>query len=149
MPYAPQLFGTALRMTRNRADAEDLVQETMLKGFRAYESFETGTNLRAWLFRILTNTFINRYNAKKARPQESDFGDLDEFYLYTRPRPLPDVSKVAAPKKRSSTCSPTTKSKQRSKIYRRFSCSPFCWPTCRTSRIKKSPTCSTSRWGLS
>jgi RNA polymerase sigma-70 factor (ECF subfamily) len=84
MPYAPQLFGTALRMTRNRADAEDLVQETMLKGFRAYESFETGTNLRAWLFRILTNTFINRYNAKKARPQESDFGDLDEFYLYTR-----------------------------------------------------------------
>lgn len=84
MPYAPQLFGTALRMTRNRADAEDLVQETMLKAFRSYESFESGTNLRAWLFRILTNTFINRYNAKKARPQESDLGDLDEFYLYKK-----------------------------------------------------------------
>jgi RNA polymerase sigma-70 factor (ECF subfamily) len=84
MPFAPQLFGTALRMTRNRADAEDLVQETMLKGFRSYESFEAGTNLRAWLFRILTNTFINRYHAKQARPQESDLGDLDEFYLYKR-----------------------------------------------------------------
>ncbi len=84
MPYAPQLFGTALRMTRNRADAEDLVQETMLKAFRSYESFESGTNLRAWLFRIMTNTFINRYNAKKARPQESDLGDLDEFYLYKK-----------------------------------------------------------------
>ncbi|MEN9802886.1 MAG: polymerase subfamily sigma factor, partial [Actinomycetota bacterium] len=63
MPIAPQLFGTALRMTRNRADAEDLVQDTMLKAFKAYGSFETGTNLRAWLFRILTNTFINSYNS--------------------------------------------------------------------------------------
>ena len=84
MPFAPQLFGTALRMTRNRADAEDLVQETMLKAFRSYESFEAGTNLRAWLFRILTNTYINRYNVRKSRPQESDLGDLDEFYLYKR-----------------------------------------------------------------
>lgn len=89
MPFAPQLFGTAIRMTRNRADAEDLVQETMLKAFRAYESFETGTNLRAWLFRILTNTYINRYHAAQARPQESDFGDLDEFYLYKR---APDLA---------------------------------------------------------
>ena len=61
--FAPQLYSTALRMTRNRADAEDLVQETYLKGWRAYDRFEDGTNLRAWLFRIMTNTYINKYNA--------------------------------------------------------------------------------------
>ena len=82
MQFAPQLFGTALRMTRNRADAEDLVQDTMLKAFKAYESFEVGTNLRAWLFRILTNTFINSYNSKKVRPKEEDLGDLPDLYLY-------------------------------------------------------------------
>lgn len=82
MPFAPQLLGTALRMTRNRADAEDLVQDTMLKAFKAYGSFEDGTNLRAWLFRILTNTFINSYNAKKVRPREEDLGDLPDLYLY-------------------------------------------------------------------
>ena len=82
MPFAPQLLGAARRLTRNRADAEDLVQETMLKAFRAYPSFEAGTNLRAWLFRILTNTYINSYNAKKVRPQESDLGELENLYLY-------------------------------------------------------------------
>ncbi|MFM8352838.1 MAG: sigma-70 family RNA polymerase sigma factor, partial [Actinomycetales bacterium] len=61
MPYLDQLYGAALRMTRNPADAEDLVQETYLKGFAAFDSFTQGTNLRAWLFRILTNTFINTY----------------------------------------------------------------------------------------
>ncbi|MBU3690405.1 MAG: RNA polymerase subunit sigma-24 [Acidimicrobiales bacterium mtb01] len=89
MQFAPQLFGTALRMTRNRADAEDLVQETMLRAFRAYESFEAGTNLRAWLFRILTNTFINSYRAKQSRPHESELGDLDDLYLYKR---LPELA---------------------------------------------------------
>lgn len=89
MQFAPQLFGTALRMTRNRADAEDLVQETMLKAFRSYDSFETGTNLRAWLFRILTNTFINSYRAKQSRPLESELGDLDDLYLYKR---LPELA---------------------------------------------------------
>ena len=89
MQFAPQLFGTALRMTRNRADAEDLVQETMLKAFRSYASFEPGTNLRAWLFRILTNTFINSYRAKQSRPLESELGDLDDLYLYKR---LPELA---------------------------------------------------------
>lgn len=82
MQYAPQLLGTAMRMTRNRADAEDLVQDTMLKAFKAYESFQSGTNLRAWLFRILTNTYINSYNAKKVRPHEEDLGDLPDLFLY-------------------------------------------------------------------
>lgn len=82
MQYAPQLLSTAMRMTRNRADAEDLVQETMLKAYRSFTSYEEGTNLRAWLFRILTNTFINSYNAKKVRPQEDDLGELESLYLY-------------------------------------------------------------------
>ena len=82
--YAPQLFSTALRMTRNRADAEDLVQETYLKGWRAFERFEEGTNLRAWLFRIMTNTYINKYNAAQRRPTETELDDVEELYLYRR-----------------------------------------------------------------
>jgi RNA polymerase sigma-70 factor (ECF subfamily) len=84
MQYAPQLYNAALRMTRNRADAEDLVQETYLRAYRSYATFEAGTNLRAWLFRILTNTFINAYRAKQRRPQETDLGDMEDLYLYRR-----------------------------------------------------------------
>lgn len=84
MPYMNQLFATAMRMTRNRSDAEDLVQETYLKAYRAYERFEAGTNLRAWLFRILTNNYINRYRKKQRRPVESDLDDVQDLYLYRR-----------------------------------------------------------------
>ena len=84
MQYAPQLFATALRMTRNRADAEDLVQETFLKGWRAFESYQEGTNLRAWLFRIMTNTFINKYNAQQRRPQETELDEVEELFLFRR-----------------------------------------------------------------
>jgi RNA polymerase sigma-70 factor (ECF subfamily) len=84
MQYAPQLFSAAMRMTRNRADAEDLVQDAYLRAYRSYQTFEDGTNLRAWLFRILTNTFINSYRAKQRRPQESELGDIEELYLYKR-----------------------------------------------------------------
>ncbi|MCU0260336.1 MAG: sigma-70 family RNA polymerase sigma factor [Ilumatobacteraceae bacterium] len=84
MQYAPQLYSAALRMTRNAADAEDLVQETYLRGFRGYESFTEGTNLRAWLFRILTNTYINTYRAKQRRPQETDLADVEDLFLYRR-----------------------------------------------------------------
>jgi RNA polymerase sigma-70 factor, ECF subfamily len=82
MPYAPQLYSGALRMTRNPADAEDLVQETYLRGYRAFEGFTEGTNLRAWLFRILTNAYINSYRAKQRRPQEAELDDVEDFYLY-------------------------------------------------------------------
>ena len=82
MEYAPQLYSAALRMTRNRADAEDLVQEAYLRGFRSFHTFQEGTNLRAWLFRILTNAYINRYRAKQRRPQESDLADVEDLYLY-------------------------------------------------------------------
>lgn len=84
MQYAPQLYSAALRMTRNRADAEDLVQEAYLRGFRSFHTFSEGTNLRAWLFRILTNAYINSYRAKQRRPDETDLADVEELYLYRR-----------------------------------------------------------------
>jgi RNA polymerase sigma-70 factor (ECF subfamily) len=84
MQYAGQLYSAALRMTRNRADAEDLVQETYLRAYRSFNTFDEGTNLRAWLFRILTNTFINSYRAKQRRPVEDELGDIEDLYMYKR-----------------------------------------------------------------
>ena len=82
MPYMDQLYGAARRMTRNAADAEDLVQETYLRAYKGYDRFAEGTNLRAWLFRILTNLFINEYRRRKRRPNEVDFGETDTLYMY-------------------------------------------------------------------
>lgn len=79
-----QLYAHAVRMTRNPADAEDLVQETFLKGYRGFAGFEQGTNLRAWLFRILTNSYINTYRKKQRRPIESSLEDVEELYLHRR-----------------------------------------------------------------
>jgi RNA polymerase sigma-70 factor (ECF subfamily) len=84
MEFMPSLYAAALRMTRNPADAEDLVQETYLKAYRGFHGFEQGTNLKAWLYRILTNTYINTYRAKKRRPDESDLEDVEDLYLYRR-----------------------------------------------------------------
>ena len=71
-------------MTRNPADAEDLVQETYLKAYRGFGGFEEGTNLKAWLYRILTNTYINSYRAKQRRPDETDLDEVEDLYLYRR-----------------------------------------------------------------
>jgi RNA polymerase sigma-70 factor (ECF subfamily) len=84
MEHMGSLYTAALRMTRNPSDAEDLVQETYLKAYRAFDGFQEGTNLKAWLYRILTNTFINSYRARKRRPEESDIEDLENLYLYRR-----------------------------------------------------------------
>ena len=84
MQFMDALYTAAMRLTHNSADAEDLVQETYLKAYRAYGSFEEGTNLRAWLYRILTNTFINNYRSKKRRPEESDIDEVEDLYLYRR-----------------------------------------------------------------
>jgi RNA polymerase sigma-70 factor (ECF subfamily) len=84
MPFMDQLYSHALRLTHNASDAEDLVQETYLKGYRAFESFEEGTNLRAWLFRILTNSYINHYRKKQRSFEEEDLEDLEDMYLYRR-----------------------------------------------------------------
>ena len=84
MEHMPSLYAAALRMTRNPADAEDLVQETYLKAYRGFGGFTEGTNLKAWLYRILTNTYINIYRAKKRRPDETDVEDFENLYLYHR-----------------------------------------------------------------
>ena len=84
MQYMPSLYSAALRMTRNPSDAEDLVQETYLKAYRAFGSFTEGTNLKAWLYRILTNTYINSYRAAKRRPEVADVEDVEDLYLYRR-----------------------------------------------------------------
>jgi RNA polymerase sigma-70 factor (ECF subfamily) len=84
MPFMDSLYSAALRMTRNPADAEDLVQETYLRAYRGFGGFQEGTNLKAWLYRILTNTYINAYRAKQRRPEESDLDDVEDLYLYHR-----------------------------------------------------------------
>ena len=84
MPLLPQLYSAALRLTRNPADAEDVLQETLLRAFRGYGGFKAGTNLRAWLYRILTNTFINRYRQQSRQPVEVELGELEDLYLYRR-----------------------------------------------------------------
>lgn len=76
------LYRTALRMTRSPSDAEDLVQETYLRAFRSLHQFTEGTNLRAWLFRIMTNTYINDYRKRQRRPTNTSLDDIEDFYLY-------------------------------------------------------------------
>jgi RNA polymerase sigma-70 factor (ECF subfamily) len=84
MEYMPSLYAAAVRMTRNPSDAEDLVQETYLKAYRGFGGFEEGTNLKAWLYRILTNTFINTYRSKQRRPDETELDEVEDLYLYRR-----------------------------------------------------------------
>ena len=82
MPYLDQLYSAALRMTRNPADAEDLVQETFAKAYASFHQFQQGTNLKAWLFRILTNTFINTYRKRQREPQRSGADEVEEFLMW-------------------------------------------------------------------
>ena len=82
LPFLDQLYSAALRMTRNPADAEDLVQETFAKAYSAFHQFKPGTNLKAWLYRILTNTFINTYRKKQREPQKSMSEDVEDWQLH-------------------------------------------------------------------
>ena len=82
--FMSPLYSAALRMTRNPADAQDLVQETYLRAYRGYGGFQAGTNLKAWLYRILTNTYINSYRAKRRQPEQTELDDVEELYLYRR-----------------------------------------------------------------
>ena len=84
MPHTDALYRTALRMTKNDNDAEDLVQETMVKAYRFWDKFEQGSNCRAWLFKIMTNIFINDYRSKSRAPQSVDVDDIDDNYLYSQ-----------------------------------------------------------------
>ncbi|GGP69777.1 sigma-70 family RNA polymerase sigma factor [Saccharothrix coeruleofusca] len=81
MPLLDQLYSAALRMTRNPADAEDLVQETYLKAYAAFQSFSQGTNLKAWLYRILTNTYINGYRKKQRQPLQQPTDEITDWQL--------------------------------------------------------------------
>ena len=81
LPFLDQLYGAAMRMTRNPADAEDLVQETFAKAYSSFHQFRPGTNLKAWLYRILTNTFINNYRKKQRQPQQSMSEDVEDWQL--------------------------------------------------------------------
>lgn len=80
MPFVDALYNTAYRMTRNAEDAEDLVQETYLKAYKYYDKFSEGTNFKAWLFKIMKNTFINNYRKKQQVPPQSDFADIEESF---------------------------------------------------------------------
>ena len=101
LQHLDALYRTALRMTRHPEDAEDLVQETFLRAFRFIETFKQGTNLKAWLFKILTNTFINQYRKAARQPQVDYLEDDEEFLLYRKARepgspPLSESAEEAA-----------------------------------------------------
>ena len=81
LPFVDQLYAAGLRMTRNPADAEDLVQETFAKAFAAFHQYRPGTNLKAWLYRILTNTYINSYRKKQREPQQSRSEEIEDWQL--------------------------------------------------------------------
>src|SRR3989442_437834 len=84
LPHLDQMYSAALRLTRNPADAEDLVQETFAKAYASFHQFEPGTNLKAWLYRILTNTFINTYRKRQREPQTISDDQVEDWYLYSK-----------------------------------------------------------------
>jgi RNA polymerase sigma-70 factor (ECF subfamily) len=84
LPLLPGLYSAAYRLTRSAADAEDLVQETFLRAYRAFHQFQEGTNIKAWIYRILTNTFINMYRKKQREPQTISDDEIEDWYLYSK-----------------------------------------------------------------
>ncbi len=84
LPLLPGLYSAAYRLTRNPSDAEDLVQETFLRAYRGFHQFEEGTNLKAWLYRILMNTFINDYRKRQRQPQTVSDDEIPDWYLYSK-----------------------------------------------------------------
>lgn len=93
MPFVDSLYNTAYRMTRSAEDAEDLVQETFFKAYKYYDKFEEGTNFKAWLFKIMKNTFINNYRKKKLTPHKIDFSEIEESYERVIQKNAPDLIK--------------------------------------------------------
>jgi RNA polymerase sigma-70 factor (ECF subfamily) len=85
VPHMDSLYNFALKMTGDSDDASDLIQETYLKAFRFWDKFEKGTNCKAWLFRIMKNTFINTYRKKSKEPDKVDYEDIENFYENIKP----------------------------------------------------------------
>src|SRR3989454_12283694 len=92
--HLDSLFRAALRLTRNRTRAEDLLQETFLRAWRSYQTFKPGTNARAWLYKILMNAYIDGYRKATREPEIVDHEDVDEFYLYTKVQESDDFRRV-------------------------------------------------------
>jgi RNA polymerase sigma-70 factor (ECF subfamily) len=84
LPHLDALYRSALGMTKNPGDAEDLVQDTFLRAFQFFDQFQGGTNARAWLFRIMTNLYINAYRRRTREPERVSYDDLEDFYLFNR-----------------------------------------------------------------
>jgi len=84
VPYLDSLYRAALGMTRDKGDAEDLVQDTYLRAYQFFDQYHGGTNGRAWLFRIMTNLYINSYRRKRREPERVSYEDTEDFYLYNR-----------------------------------------------------------------
>jgi RNA polymerase sigma-70 factor (ECF subfamily) len=97
--HLDSLYRTALRMTRNTADAEDLVQETCLKAFRYFDRFEEGSNIRAWLFKILTNLYINRYRKQAKEPVVVEYDEAQDYLLYSKMQEASADSGATGPEK--------------------------------------------------
>ncbi len=97
MPLMSGLYAAAMRLTHNPSDAEDLVQDTYLRAYRGFPGFQDGTNLKAWLYKILTNTFINTYRAKQRRPQQVELDDVPDYSLYRRMGGLETVAMNRTP----------------------------------------------------
>ncbi len=91
------LFGAALRLTRHRANAEDLLQETFLRAWRSFHTFQEGTNARAWLYRILMNAYIDGYRKAVREPEIVDQDDVDEFYLYSKAHESEEYQRAGNP----------------------------------------------------
>jgi RNA polymerase sigma-70 factor (ECF subfamily) len=138
LPFLDQLYSAALRMTRNPADAEDLVQETYAKAFAAFHQYRPGTNLKAWLYRILTNTYINSYRKKQRQPQESDAAEVAG--LSAAPRRVAHLDRACGPRRprRWTTC-PTPTSSAPSPRSARTSGWPSTSPTSKASPTRRSP----------
>ena len=138
LPLLPSLYGAAIRMTRDQTDAEDLVQETYLRAFRGFAGFQEGTNLKAWLYRILTNSYINTYRKKQRSPQIVEGpDDVEEWYLYDRlgGQSSGPVGRGDRPRARS----PTKRSSARSSRCPSGSGCRCCLPTSRGSPTRRSP----------
>ena len=138
LPFLDQLYAAALRMTRNPADAEDLVQETFVKAFAAFHQFAEGTNLKAWLYRILTNTFINSYRKKQRQPQQSTAEKIEDWQL-ARGRVAHAPPGCGRPRSRRSTTCPTPTSRRPCSSCRRTSGWRSTSPTSRASPTRRSP----------